>query len=87
MSTTIFHENVLCYPESILILYVHLVATLIFWMFGYKLLIEHQHTKIIVMNSCFVSNLQIDSIFVTFDFTAIQRGVKFLLPVTVWVFE
>ena len=31
------------------------------------------YTKIILMNSCFVSNLQIDSIFVTFDFTAIQR--------------
>ena len=30
------------------------------------------------MNFCFVSVLEIDSIFVTFDFMAIQRGLEFL---------
>ena len=29
------------------------------------------------MNFCFVSILEIDSIFVTFDFMAIQRGLEF----------
>ena len=29
------------------------------------------------MNFCFVSTLEIDSIFVTFDFMAIQRGLEF----------
>ena len=42
------------------------------------------HPKLILMDFCFVSSLQIDSIFVALDFTAIQRGVKFLLPVTVY---
>ena len=41
------------------------------------------YIKIIIMNSCFVSRLKIDSIFITFDFTAIQSGVYFLLPTTV----
>ena len=41
-------------------------------------------TKIILMTSCFVSSLIIDCIFITFDFTAIQRGVYFLLPTTVY---
>ena len=36
------------------------------------------------MDFCFASNLQIDSIFDTFHFMAIQRGVKFILPVTVY---
>ena len=36
------------------------------------------------MDFCFVFNLQIDSIFDTFHFMAIQRGVKFLLPMTVY---
>ena len=36
------------------------------------------------MNSCFVSSLQMYSIFVTLDFTAIEIGVKFLLPTTVY---
>ena len=36
------------------------------------------------MNFFFVSNLQIDSVIVTFHFKAIQRGVKFLWPVTVY---
>ena len=33
-----FRVNVLCYPESVTILCVELVATLIFWLFCYKLL-------------------------------------------------
>ena len=41
------------------------------------------HTKIILMNFWFVSSLQIYSIFVTFHFTTIQRGEKFLLSVIV----
>ena len=40
----------------------------------------------ILMNSCFVSSLIIDCIFITFDFTAIQRGVYFLLPTTVYIY-
>ena len=43
------------------------------------------YTNIILMKSCFVPSLQIDSIFVTFDFTAFQRGVNFLLPTTVYI--
>ena len=35
------------------------------------------------MNLCFVSTLQIDSIFVTFHFIAIQSGVTLLLPMIV----
>ena len=38
------------------------------------------HIKIILMNSCFVSSLQIAFNSITFDFTAIQRCVYFLLP-------
>ena len=45
------------------------------------------HTKIILMYFCFVSNLQRDSIFDTFHFAAIQRGVKFLLAVTVSIIQ
>ena len=40
-----------------------------------------------MMDFYFVSSLQLDYIFVTCDFTAIQRGVKFLLPVTVYYYR
>ena len=36
------------------------------------------------MDFCFASNLQIYSILDTFHFMSIQRGVKFLLTVTVY---
>ena len=39
------------------------------------------------MNSCFVSSLQITFICVTFDFTAIQRGLYFILPMPVYIFD
>ena len=45
------------------------------------------YTKIILMNSCFVSSLQITFICVTFDFTAIQRGLYFILPMPVYIFD
>ena len=38
---------------------------------------ENWPHKIILMNFFFVSTLEIDSIFVTFDFMAIQRGLDF----------
>ena len=39
------------------------------------------------MDSCFDPGLQMDSIFVTFDFMAIKRGGQFLLPTTVYAFN
>ena len=37
------------------------------------------------MNFCLVSILEIDSIFVTFDFMAIQRGLDFFLKVYIFL--
>ena len=48
-------------------------------------IIQFMYTKIILMISCFVSGRQIMSIIIFILFTAIQRGVSFLLPMTVYI--